>query len=87
MSDGELAKAKNRLLTARLHERETCEGKATALAHAVLVLGEATRVNTDLARLQSVTAADVQRVLHAAFTEPNRLVLEYLPESMKGAKK
>ena len=87
VSEAELAKAKNRLLTARLHERETCEGKATALAHAVLVLGDATRVNTDLARLQSVTAGDVQRVLGAAFTEPNRLVLEWLPEAMKGAKK
>ena len=87
VSEAELAKAKNRLLTARLHERETCEGKATALAQAVLVLGDATRVNTDLARLQSVTAADVQRVLGAAFTEPNRLVLEWLPEAMKGGKK
>ena len=87
VTDAELAKAKNRLLTARLHERETCEGKATALAHAVLVLGDATRVNTDLARLQSVTAGDVQRVVRAAFTEPNRLVLEWLPVAMKGAKK
>ena len=87
VSDAELVKAKNRLLTARLHERETCEGKATALAQAVLVLGDATRVNTDLARLQSVTAGDVQRVVCAAFTEPNRLVLEWLPEAMKGAKK
>ena len=87
VSEAELAKAKNRLLTARLQERETCEGKATALAQAVLVLGDATRVNTDLARLQSVTVADVQRVLGAAFTEPNRLVLEWLPEAMKGAKK
>ena len=87
VTDAELAKAKNRLLTARLHERETCEGKATALAHAVLVLGDATRVNTDLARLQSVPAGDVQRVVRAAFTEPNRLVLEWLPVAMKGAKK
>ena len=87
VSEAELAKAKNRLLTARVHERETCEGKATALARAAIVLGDATRVNTDLARLQSVTGAEVQRVLHAAFTEPNRLVLEYLPESMRGVKK
>ena len=87
VSDAELAKAKNRLLTARLHERETCEGKASALAQAAVVLGDATRVNTDLARLQSVTVADVQRVVRAAFTAPNRLVLEYLPAAMKGAKK
>lgn len=87
VSDAELGKAKNRLLTARLLERETCAGKAAALAQAAVVLGDATRVNTELARLQSVTAADVQRVLRAVFTEQNRLVLEYLPEAMKGAKK
>jgi len=87
VSAAELTKAKNRLLTARLHERETCEGKASALAHAVIVLGDARRVDTDLARLQGVTAGDIQRAVRAVFTEQNRLVLEYLPESMKGAKK
>lgn len=80
----ELAKAKNRLMTGRLLERETCAGKASALAHAAVVLGDAARVNTDLGRLRAVTAADVQRVLRGIFTERNRLVLEYLPEAMKG---
>jgi predicted Zn-dependent peptidase len=61
-----------------------CAGKASALAHAAVVLGDAARVNTDLGRLRAVTAADVQRVLRGIFTERNRLVLEYLPEAMKG---
>ncbi len=82
----ELAKAKNRLMTARLLERETCEGKAAALAQAAVVLGDAARVNTELGRLQAVSAPDVLRVLREIFTEQNRLVLEYLPEGMKGKK-
>ena len=87
VTDAELAKAKNRLLTARLHERETCEGKASALANAVIVLGDPRRADMDLTRLQSVTAADIQWAVRAIFTEKNRLVLEYLPEAMRGAKK
>jgi zinc protease len=86
VSAAELAKAKNRLLTARLHERETCEGKAAALARAAIVLGDPQRVNTDLTRLQSITAADVQRAVQNVFTDQNRLVLECLPDAMKGAK-
>ena len=86
VTDAELAKAQNRLMTARLHERETCEGQASALGQAAVVLGDAARVNTEWGRLQSVTAGDVQRVLRGIFTGQNRLVLEYLPDAMKGRK-
>ena len=44
---------------------------------------EVVRVNTDLAKLQAVTAADVQRVMKKYFTNTNRLVIYYLPESAK----
>ena len=87
VSAAELAKAKNRLLTARLHERETCAGQAAALAQAAVVLDDPHRVDTDLARLQNVTAADVQQAVRTIFTEQNRLVLECLPEATKGATK
>jgi len=83
VGEAELAKAKNRLLTSRLRDLETCEGTASALAQAAVVLGDATRVNTDLTRLQEVTAADVQRAVKTALTPENRLVLECFPASMK----
>jgi zinc protease len=86
VGDGELAKAKNRLLTSRLHERETCEGKASALGQAAIVLGDATRVDSDLGRLQEVTAEDVQRAVRAVLTPENRLVLECFPAAMKPKK-
>jgi zinc protease len=79
-----LEKAKNQLITEQLREREASNGKALALGEAAL-LGDPNRVNTDLSRLQAVTAADVQRVMKKYFTDQNRLVLYYLPESAKPA--
>ncbi|HEU4876099.1 MAG TPA: pitrilysin family protein [Pyrinomonadaceae bacterium] len=79
----ELEKAKNQLITNQLRERETSNGKALALGEAAVLLGDPARVNTDLARLQAVTGADVQRVMKKYFTNENRFVLYYLPEASK----
>jgi zinc protease len=79
----ELDKAKNQLITNQLRERETSNGKAQALGEAAVLLGDPNRVNTDLARLQAVTAGDIQRVMKKYFTDENRLVLYYLPEASK----
>jgi zinc protease len=83
VSASELAKAKNLLITAMLRERETNEGRGQSLANAAVLLGDTKQANKDLARLQAVTAADVQRVMKKYFTETNRLVLYYLPDTMK----
>lgn len=86
VSAAELDKAKNQIVTDQLRQRETSNGKALALGEAAVLLGDPSRVNTDLARLQAVTAADIQRVMNKYFTDNNRLVLYYLPESSKPAK-
>ena len=86
VSAAELDKAKNQLVTDQLRQRETSNGKALALGEAAVLLGDPSRVNTDLARLQAVTAADIQRVMKKYFSDNNRLVLYYLPESSKPAK-
>ena len=83
VSAAELEKARNQLVTEQLRERETNDGKALALGDAAVLLGDPARVNTDLARLNAVTAADVQRVMKKYFTDTNRLVLYYLPEASK----
>ena len=83
VSAAELEKAKNQLITDQLRERETGNGKALALGEAAVLLGDPARVNTDLARLQAVTAADIQRVMKKYFTDSNRLVLYYLPQATK----
>lgn len=87
VTEAELAKAKNRLLTGKLMERETANGKASALGEAAVIYGDATRVNTGLAMVQAVTAAQVKDVLNKYITGKKKVVIEYLPESMKAASK
>jgi len=83
VSAAELDKAKNQLITNQLRQRETSNGKALALGEAAVLIGDVARVNTDLERLQAVTAADIQRVMKKYFADTNRLVLYYLPEASK----
>ena len=83
VSAAELEKAKNQIVTEQLQRLETSNGKALALGEAAVLLGDPARVNTDLERLQAVTAADVQRVMRKYFSDKNRMVLYYLPESSK----
>lgn len=85
VSEAELEKAKNQIITSQLRQRETNNGKANALGQAAVLLGDPNRVNTELEELQAVTAADVQRVAKKYFTDQNRYVFIYLPESMRPA--
>src|SRR5438874_7655791 len=77
----ELEKAKNQIVTSQLRQRETSLGKSQALGRAAVLLGDPNRVNTELNRLQAVTAADVQPVAKKYLTDDNRYVFYYLPES------
>ena len=83
VSAAELEKAKNQLITSQLRQRETNLGKSQSLGGAAVLLGDPNRVNTELERLQAVTAADVQGVAKKYFTDQNRYVFFYLPESMR----
>jgi zinc protease len=83
VTEAELEKAKSRFLTGKLQERETVNGKASALGQAVVVYGDATRINTDLAKLQAVTTAEIKDVMNRYITGKNKVVVEYLPETMK----
>jgi zinc protease len=64
-------------------ERETVNGKASALGQAIVVYGDANRVNTDLAKLQAVTVAEIKEVMNRYITGKKKVVVEYLPETMK----
>jgi len=83
VSAAELEKAKNQIITSQLRQLETNNGKALALGQAGVLRGDPNRVNSDLERLQAVTAADVQRVAKKYFTDENRYVIYYLPESAR----
>jgi zinc protease len=77
----ELASAKNQLIAGKLRERETIDGRGFALGYALRIDGDAAKANTELADLQAVTAADVQRVART-YLDPNlRMTIRYRPES------
>lgn len=81
----ELEKAKNLLITSALRRRETNEGKAEALGNAAVVSHDADEVNTGLAKLQAVTAKDVQRVVARYLGEGKPVVITYTQQA-EGAK-
>lgn len=87
ITDRELSRAKNQLLSQKLHQRETVSGKADAIGEAAVVLGDANLVNSELSEIQKVTAEQVLTAAREYFTEANRLVIEYLPLAMKPAAK
>jgi zinc protease len=77
----ELAEAKNELVTGKLRERETIEGRGFALGYALRINGDAAKANTELADLQAVTAADVQRVAKKYLDPQRRMTIRYQAES------
>jgi zinc protease len=74
----ELEKVKNILLTNELQGRETNAGKAFAIGRAATVLGDVNAVNTDLARLQAVSADDVLRVMRRYVRDAKPVVITYV---------
>jgi zinc protease len=83
VTPAELEKAKNRYLTGKLVERETNNGKASALGEAVVLYGDPNRVNTDLGKLQAATADQVKEAMNRYLSGKKKVVIEYLPEAMK----
>ncbi len=83
----ELEKAKNQLISLAVRARETNDGKAIAIERAVAYLGDPKAVNQEVAKIQAVTAAVVQRVIKKYFKDNNRVVIYYnqakLPEGEK----
>ncbi|MBP7648458.1 MAG: insulinase family protein [Phenylobacterium sp.] len=77
----ELSEAKNELVAGKLRERETIDGRAFALGYALRTEGDAAQANKELAELQAVTAADVQRVAAKYLPDDRRMTIRYLAES------
>jgi zinc protease len=73
----ELEKAKNQLISRAVRARENNDGKAIAIERAIAYLGDPKAVNDEVAKIQAVTAADVQRVMKQYFKDNNRVVIYY----------
>ncbi len=79
----ELAKAKNRILTSTLRARETADGKASALAEAIIIDGDPAAADRQLTEVAAVTAADIQRVAKRYLGEQQAAIVRYLPKTAK----
>jgi zinc protease len=85
VSDAELAKAKTLLTTAELKDRQAVDDKASVLGFALMWEGDAARANDEIARIQTVTAADVQRVAKTYLADDLRMVIRYRSEDSRPA--
>ena len=76
----ELDRVKTQVLTGALLTRQTPEGLASAVAEAAVLQGGAAHANTDLAALQKVSAADVQRVMRRYVAGAHKVSVQYVQE-------
>jgi len=87
VTEAELDKAKNRFLTGKLMERETNNGKASALGEAAVIYRDPDHINTDLAKYRAVTTGQIKDVLNKYINGKKKVLIEYLPEAKKEAAK
>ncbi len=83
VSAAELDEARNELITSALQNRETSDGRADELARSVILYGDPEASSKTLARLQTVTAEDVQRLAAAMLDDTRAITLRYLPEELQ----
>jgi zinc protease len=83
VSQAELDKAKNQVISGKVLGEISTEAKANALGEADLLYGTPAEANKELSELQAVTAADIQRVAQKYFAPDRRNVLYMLPASMQ----
>ncbi len=80
-TDAELSEARNELIAGAVRQRETIDGRATALGASLLLEGDAAKANTGVAELAAVTAADVQRVARQYLDDGRVTVIRYADET------
>jgi zinc protease len=84
ITERELQRAKNQFAREYILNRESDRQKATQLAHAIVIHRDVKTADAEFDILQSLTAADVQRVARTYFRPENRLVLTVLPSAGAG---
>ena len=78
VTEAELAEAKNELVASALRQRETVEDRANALGWSLINTGNAAAADREIADLQAVTTADIQRVARRYLTDQRSIAIRYL---------
>ncbi len=81
VSDDELRKAKNLLLTSLFRQRTTISGRANLLGQYELYKGDFRKLYAAEQDIEKVTAADIRRVAEKYFDSRNRTVATLIPET------
>lgn len=77
----ELAEAKTELTAQALRGLETIDGRAVSLGYALIMTGDPTAADRDVANIQAVTVEDVQRVARQYLTDDRAISMRYLAET------
>ena len=83
----ELNKVRSTIVSRLVTGRQTMQEKADDVGEAASLLGDPERYNTELAKYQAVTPADVQRVVKQYLAEPVETRLFIQPAAADGAAK
>jgi zinc protease len=81
ISERELQRSKNQFFRDYIVDRESVRGKASQLAHAVVIHDDVKTADGEVEIFTDLKVADVQRVANTYFTPENRLVLRILPKA------
>jgi zinc protease len=79
----ELNEAKNELLNSAFRSRETVDGRASAIAEAVIIDGDAAAADRHLSQIAAVTPADVQRVARRWLRDEASAAVHYMAEESR----
>ncbi|MBM3986106.1 MAG: insulinase family protein, partial [Planctomycetes bacterium] len=86
VTEEELAKARKQALAADVAELQTVASKANALGQAATLFGDAQEANVRIRRMETVTAADLQRVAQAYLVRERANEIEIKPGLLSAAK-
>ncbi len=83
VTDEELQKARNQLMSDAVRQRMTDAGKAQRLGHCAVILGNVDLVNQELGLLMKVTKEDVNAVMKKYFQDSRKMTLVVTPALAK----
>lgn len=78
VTEAELAEAKNELVARALRQREGAQGRAQVLGWALIRTRDPASADREVAEIQKVTAADIQRVARQYLTPQRQITMRYL---------
>ena len=79
VTQAELTEAKNELVANALRSRETVGDRAFQLGYALMMTNDPGTADREVAEIQAVTAADIQRVARRYLTDQRAITVRYLP--------